>query len=230
MSRHQLVWPTFRRTIEALCEALDAAWRFFDSVVQRVALDNMRAPPGSTILAIGGSTGVARGTGSLLASVEASPARRGERRKLRSARGVVAGGQLGGPRTAAALGERRNIRATMGSRVMVSLRREHNARAAGVRSCSIVRDARAARAHARRGREARWSGLCSRTARQSKRPTRRSRPALVDVREQVLQMRFRAANRRVSSSWPECYSRLFETRARAGRRFGRGHDAPRTLL
>jgi len=63
MSRHQFVWPTFRQTIEALCEALDAAWRFFDGVVQRVALDNMRTPPGSTILAIGGSTGVASGTG-----------------------------------------------------------------------------------------------------------------------------------------------------------------------
>jgi len=144
--------------------------------------------------------------------------------------GVSSAGPERPPRWANELDARRNIRATMGSRVMVSLRREHNARAAGVRSCSIVRDARAARAHARRGREARWSGLCSRTARQSKRPTRRSRPALVDVREQVLQMRFRAANRRVSSSWPECYSRLFETRARAGRRFGRGHDAPRTLL
>lgn len=43
MSRYQFVWPTFRQTIEALCEALDAAWRFFDGVVERVVLDNMSA-------------------------------------------------------------------------------------------------------------------------------------------------------------------------------------------
>jgi transposase len=43
MSRHQFVWPTFRQTVEALCEALDAAWRFFGGIVQRVVLDNMSA-------------------------------------------------------------------------------------------------------------------------------------------------------------------------------------------
>ncbi len=43
MSRYQFVWPTFRQTIEALCEALDAAWRFFGGVVERVVLDNMSA-------------------------------------------------------------------------------------------------------------------------------------------------------------------------------------------
>jgi transposase len=43
MSRYQFVWPTFRQTIEALCEGLDAAWRFFDGVTKRVVLDNMSA-------------------------------------------------------------------------------------------------------------------------------------------------------------------------------------------
>jgi transposase len=43
MSRYQFVWPTFRQTVETLCEALDAAWRFFGGVVQRVVLDNMSA-------------------------------------------------------------------------------------------------------------------------------------------------------------------------------------------
>jgi transposase len=43
MSRYQFVWPTFRQTVEALCEGLDAAWRFFGGVVQRVVLDNMSA-------------------------------------------------------------------------------------------------------------------------------------------------------------------------------------------
>lgn len=43
MSRHQFVWPTFRQTVDALCEGLDAAWRFFGGVVRRVVLDNMSA-------------------------------------------------------------------------------------------------------------------------------------------------------------------------------------------
>jgi transposase len=43
MSRYQFIWPTFRQTIEALCEGLDAAWRFFDGVTKRVVLDNMSA-------------------------------------------------------------------------------------------------------------------------------------------------------------------------------------------
>ena len=41
MSRYQFVWPTFTQTTEALCEGLDAAWRFFGGVVKRVVLDNM---------------------------------------------------------------------------------------------------------------------------------------------------------------------------------------------
>jgi transposase len=43
MSRYQFVWPTFSQTVEALCEGLDAAWRFFGGVVHRVVLDNMSA-------------------------------------------------------------------------------------------------------------------------------------------------------------------------------------------
>jgi transposase len=43
MSRYQFVWPTFLQTTEALCEGLDAAWRFFGGVTHRVVLDNMTA-------------------------------------------------------------------------------------------------------------------------------------------------------------------------------------------
>lgn len=43
MSRYQFVWPTFRQTVEALCEGLDAAWKFFGGIVKRVVLDNMSA-------------------------------------------------------------------------------------------------------------------------------------------------------------------------------------------
>lgn len=43
MSRYQFVWPTFTQTVEALCEGLDAAWRFFGGVTKRVVLDNMSA-------------------------------------------------------------------------------------------------------------------------------------------------------------------------------------------
>ena len=43
MSRYEFVWPTFHQTVEALCEGLDAAWRFFGGVVKRVVLDNMSA-------------------------------------------------------------------------------------------------------------------------------------------------------------------------------------------
>jgi transposase len=32
MSRYQFVWPTFQQTTEALCDGLDAAWRFFGGV------------------------------------------------------------------------------------------------------------------------------------------------------------------------------------------------------
>jgi transposase len=43
MSRYQFVWPTFTQTVESLCDALDAAWRFFGGVVLRVVIDNMTA-------------------------------------------------------------------------------------------------------------------------------------------------------------------------------------------
>jgi transposase len=41
MSRYMFVWPTFVQTIEALCEGLDAAWRFFGGVPHRIVPDNM---------------------------------------------------------------------------------------------------------------------------------------------------------------------------------------------
>ena len=43
MSRYQFAWPTFTQTVESVCEALDAAWKFFGGVVLRVVLDNMTA-------------------------------------------------------------------------------------------------------------------------------------------------------------------------------------------
>jgi transposase len=43
MSRYMFVWPTFVQTVEALCEGLDAAWRFFGGVPHRVVPDNMAA-------------------------------------------------------------------------------------------------------------------------------------------------------------------------------------------
>jgi transposase len=43
MSRYQFVFPTFVQTVEALCDGLDAAWKFFDGVTKRVVLDNMSA-------------------------------------------------------------------------------------------------------------------------------------------------------------------------------------------
>jgi transposase len=43
MSRYQFVWPTFQQTTEALCDGLDAAWRFFGGVTHRVVLDNTTA-------------------------------------------------------------------------------------------------------------------------------------------------------------------------------------------
>ena len=42
-SRYQFVYPTFEQTLKVLCEGLDAAWRFFDGVPQRVVPDNMKA-------------------------------------------------------------------------------------------------------------------------------------------------------------------------------------------
>jgi len=42
-SRYMFVWPLLRQTTEALCEGLDAAWRFFDGVPARIVPDNMSA-------------------------------------------------------------------------------------------------------------------------------------------------------------------------------------------
>jgi transposase len=40
VSRYMFVWPTFKQTVEALCEGLDAAWRFFDGVPRALVFDN----------------------------------------------------------------------------------------------------------------------------------------------------------------------------------------------
>jgi len=40
LSRHMFVWPTFKQTVQAICEGLDAAWRFFDGVPRRLVFDN----------------------------------------------------------------------------------------------------------------------------------------------------------------------------------------------
>jgi len=42
-SRYAFVWPTFRQTTEAVCEALDAAWRFFGGIPRVIVPDNMKA-------------------------------------------------------------------------------------------------------------------------------------------------------------------------------------------
>jgi transposase len=42
-SRYQFVHATFDQTLNAVCEGLDAAWRFFDGVAQRIVPDNMKA-------------------------------------------------------------------------------------------------------------------------------------------------------------------------------------------
>jgi transposase len=42
-SRYMFVWPLLTQTTEALCEGLDAAWRFFDGVPLRIVPDNMSA-------------------------------------------------------------------------------------------------------------------------------------------------------------------------------------------
>ena len=49
-SRYQFIYPTFEQTTQMVCEALDAGWRFFDGVVQRLVPDNassmvLRASP-----------------------------------------------------------------------------------------------------------------------------------------------------------------------------------------
>ena len=41
-SRYQFVWPTFRQTTEAICEALDHAWWFFGGVPTTMVPDNMK--------------------------------------------------------------------------------------------------------------------------------------------------------------------------------------------
>ena len=40
-SRYQFVWPTFSQTTEAVCDGLDAAWRFFGGVTKTIVPDNM---------------------------------------------------------------------------------------------------------------------------------------------------------------------------------------------
>jgi transposase len=42
-SRYQFVYPTFEQTLHAVCAGLDATWRFFDGVAQRIVPDNMKA-------------------------------------------------------------------------------------------------------------------------------------------------------------------------------------------
>jgi len=41
VSRYQFVWPTFEQTTEAVCEGLDAAWRFFGAMARVLVPDNM---------------------------------------------------------------------------------------------------------------------------------------------------------------------------------------------
>lgn len=42
-SRYQFVWPTFVQTTEAVCEGLDRAWWFFDSMSRTIVPDNTKA-------------------------------------------------------------------------------------------------------------------------------------------------------------------------------------------
>lgn len=42
-SRYMFVWPTFVQTTEAVCEALDRAWAFFDGMPHTIIPDNMKA-------------------------------------------------------------------------------------------------------------------------------------------------------------------------------------------
>jgi transposase len=42
-SRYAFVWPTFLQTTEALCEGLDAAWRFFGAMPKTIVPDNPKA-------------------------------------------------------------------------------------------------------------------------------------------------------------------------------------------
>jgi transposase len=41
-SRYQFVYPTFEQTLRVVCDGLDAAWRFFEGVPQRIVPDNMK--------------------------------------------------------------------------------------------------------------------------------------------------------------------------------------------
>jgi len=43
VSRFQFVWPTFLQTTEAVCEGLDATWRFFGAMARVLVPDNMAA-------------------------------------------------------------------------------------------------------------------------------------------------------------------------------------------
>jgi transposase len=43
VSRYQFVWPSFTQTTEAVCEGLDAAWRFFGAMARVLLPDNMTA-------------------------------------------------------------------------------------------------------------------------------------------------------------------------------------------
>ena len=42
-SRFQFVWPSFEQTTEAVCDGLDAAWRFFGAMPEVIVPDNMSA-------------------------------------------------------------------------------------------------------------------------------------------------------------------------------------------
>ena len=43
VSRYQFVWPSFLQTTEAVCEGLDAAWKFFGAMARVLVPDNMSA-------------------------------------------------------------------------------------------------------------------------------------------------------------------------------------------
>lgn len=47
-SRHSFLWPLVRQTVEATIEGLEAAWRFFGGVPQRLILDNFPAAVAGT--------------------------------------------------------------------------------------------------------------------------------------------------------------------------------------
>jgi len=40
VSRYMFVWPTFKQTVQAVCEGLDEAWRFFDGMPYALIFDN----------------------------------------------------------------------------------------------------------------------------------------------------------------------------------------------